>query len=337
MEILLLGLFLSLLAAFIPVIIYGWFINWLDQYEKEPFWLLLLVFLWGAVPAVIMSLIAQILLDIPTTWVLADETLVHEVVGGSVWAPLTEEIFKGTGVVIVFFLAYHEFDNVLDGIIYGAMAGLGFAFTENILYFLGALTTEGWGLWVGVVLLRTVLFGLNHAFFTGVIGAGFGVARLTANPVLKIVAPVGGFVGAMTFHGLHNLGSTLAAENGLTLCGSILADWGGILLLGVIVGLIWRQEKSWMAAQLSSEISPTAYQIITSWRRWSSQRWGALLRGDLAGWRKLGEMRQAAAELAFKKHQATLAAPPPNTQAEIERYRAQLAKLGAAPPPPGQS
>ncbi len=334
MEILL-GLPLSVIAGLIPAMIYGWFVNWLDRHEKEPWWLLMLTFLWGAIPAIIMALIAQVILGIPTTWVVGNTSLAYEVIEGSVWAPLTEEVAKGLGVVIILLLAQPEFDNVLDGIVYGAMTGLGFAFTENIFYFVGGLAESGWGGWVLVVLLRTVLFGLNHAFFSGVFGASLGWANMTRSPLVKLVAPAGGLVAAITFHGLHNLGASLAGENCLTICISFVTDWGGILLLGVLIGLIWQQERRWMAEQLPGEITDEVYQLITSWRHWYSLRGETLLRGDVAGWRRLGHLRHAGAELAFKKHQLTSFGANPEREAAIERYRLRLAELGVVPPPAG--
>ena len=38
-------------------------------------------------------------------------------------------------LVIFFFWKKDEFDGVVDGIVYASMAGLGFAMTENILYY----------------------------------------------------------------------------------------------------------------------------------------------------------------------------------------------------------
>lgn len=330
MEILL-GLFLCVLFGAIPAAIYAWFVNWLDQHEKEPWWLLALAFVWGAIPAIIIALIAQIVLDIPTTWVFSGEGLVYEVVGGSVWAPLTEEVAKGLGLVLILLIARREVDDVLDGIVYGAMAGLGFAFTENLFYFGGALIEGGWGDWVFVVLLRTIPFGLNHAFFSGVMGAGLALAYLSRNPLVRICSLLGGFVTAGIFHGLHNLGATLAGANCLTLFLSLIVDWGGILILGAVISLVWRQEKGWIARQLTGEVTAETYETLTSWGRWQGLRWDALLRGDWTTWRRLGRLRKAATELAFSKQRLLQQNDDLITQRDIEQYRRQLAELRATP------
>jgi RsiW-degrading membrane proteinase PrsW (M82 family) len=323
------GLLLSLIAALVPTLIYGWFVNWLDRFEKEPWWLLALVFLWGAIPAFIVAVVAQLILDIPTTWVLAEDTLAYELAGGSLWAPITEEIAKSLGIVLVLVLARREIDSILDTIVFGAMAGLGFAFTENILYFASALAEDGWGGWVFVVLLRTIPFGLNHAFFTGLTGAGLGAAYFGLRTLVKLAAPIGGIIAGMLFHSIHNLGASLAATNCVTICFSFVFDWSGILMLGLLVALIWRQEKSWMVLHLADEVTDEVYQLATSWRNWRSARWKALIQADMTTWRKLGYTRQAATELAFKKHQLARRGGDAKTQKEIEGYRQRLAELGA--------
>src|SRR5665811_423001 len=53
-------------------------------------------------------------------------------------APITEEGAKGLFVLLLLWARRHELDGILDGIVYAGMVGVGFAFTENILYLTGA-------------------------------------------------------------------------------------------------------------------------------------------------------------------------------------------------------
>ncbi len=324
-----LGFVLCIVAGIIPTVIYGWFVNWLDRHEKEPWWLLALVFLWGAIPAFIIAVVAQLLLGIPTNMAWSEAELAHELVSASLWAPLTEEVAKGLGVILILVLARREIDSVLDGVIYGAMTGLGFAFVENVLYFGVALAEDGWGGWALTVVLRTIPFGLNHALFTGLTGAGLGLAYLNLKPWIKLLAPSGGLFAGMLFHSLHNLGATLSDVNCLMICGSFVFDWSGILMLGVLVSLVWRQERAWMVQHLAGEVTDEVYRAITSWQNWRRVRYKTLMRGDVAAWRELGRLRQAATELAFQKHKLAQHGHDPVTQRDIDRYRLQLAELGA--------
>jgi RsiW-degrading membrane proteinase PrsW (M82 family) len=326
------GLIASVIVGLVPAIAYAGFVIWLDRHEREPWWLLLLSFMWGAIPGVIIALIAQTLLDIPTTWVLAQASLAYEIVGSSLWAPITEEIAKGLGVILIMVLAHREIDSILDGIIYGALAGLGFAFTEDVLYFGASLAEEGWGSWAFVVMLRTIPFGLNHALFTGLTGAGVAAAYLSRKMWIRLLAPVAGLAAGMGFHSIHNLGASLAGESCAPICAAFLFDWAGILMLGVLIVLVWRQEKSWLSSQLPGEVNEMVYRTLTSWQAWQGTRWRALLRGDLTNWRQWGRVRQAATELAFKKQHLTTRQEDLRLLAEIDEHRRRLIDLGAALP-----
>jgi RsiW-degrading membrane proteinase PrsW (M82 family) len=327
------GLIASVIVGLIPAIAYAGFVIWLDRHEREPWWLLLISFMWGAIPSVVMALIAQTLLDIPTTWVLTQASLAYEIVGSSLWAPITEEIAKGMGIILIMILAHREIDSILDGIIYGALAGLGFAFTEDVLYFGASLAEEGWGSWAFVVLLRTVPFGLNHALFTGLTGAGLAAAYLGRKMWIRLLAPVAGLAAGMGFHSVHNLGASLAGESCAPVCASFLFDWAGILMLGVLVVLVWRQEKSWLSSHLPGEVNETVHRTLTSWQLWQGARWRALLSGDLASWRRWGRVRQSATELAFKKQRLTSREGDLRLLREIDEHRQRLVDLGAAVPP----
>ena len=64
----------------------------------------------------------------------------------AVVAPVTEEATKGAFLLLLLWWRRHELDGVLDGIVYAGMVGIGFAFTENILYLAAAYDgTDGLG------------------------------------------------------------------------------------------------------------------------------------------------------------------------------------------------
>src|SRR6476619_6693825 len=125
---------IATLLALIPTIFYALFIWWLDRHEKEPLPLLLVAFLWGAVPAIIIAIVLEVVIGFPVDQLISSDTG-RELTSASVIAPVVEELVKALILVVLFLAFRREFDNVLDGIVYGAMVGLGFAFVENILYF----------------------------------------------------------------------------------------------------------------------------------------------------------------------------------------------------------
>src|SRR3954447_9527822 len=107
-----------------PTLLYAVILWWLDRYEKEPLPLLLVAFMWGAVPAILLALLLERWAGLPLEQVVLTDQA-REITMASLVAPLVEEAFKAV-ILVVLFLAYRrEFDDVLDGVIYGAMVGLG--------------------------------------------------------------------------------------------------------------------------------------------------------------------------------------------------------------------
>ena len=66
-------LILSIIAAIVPTMFFVGIIYWFDRYEKEPWWLLVAAFLWGAVPAILISFVLNTTLSVPLLLVLGDE------------------------------------------------------------------------------------------------------------------------------------------------------------------------------------------------------------------------------------------------------------------------
>lgn len=326
-----LGILLSLLAGGITTALYAWLVWWLDHYEKEPWYLLALAFLWGAVPAIAISLLVEVALDLPIS--VLGQGLAYDVASNSLLAPVIEEVAKGLFVFGIMLFVRREMDSVLDGIVYGAMVGLGFAFTENVLYFVGGLQGGGWGAWMVLVVLRAIIFGLNHAFFTSLTGGALGYARLSLNPKAQVLLPVLGLSAAVVFHSIHNLGATLNSVACFALAISLLSDWGGILMVGLVIVLAWRQEKRWIETHLRSEVGTTlpreVFELAVSYRRRLSVQLQALLRGDLKAWRLSRRLAQTATDLAFKKHQLVELGDERGTEHIIEELRERLHALQA--------
>ena len=87
-------------------------------------------------------------------------------------------------MLLVLWFRRAEFDGVVDGIVFAGLAGVGFAFTENILYFGEAFLAGGEELGVtggffaaGVTfVLRGVLSPFAHPLFSAMFGIGLGLA-----------------------------------------------------------------------------------------------------------------------------------------------------------------
>ena len=180
---------------------------WLDRYEPEPVRLLVLSFAWGALVATAVALILQSL----EQWLNGPDITWSAVAV----APMTEEAGKGLFVLLLLWSRRHVIDGVLDGLVYAGLVGIGFAFSENILYFAGAYTGgpdfgEG-GLRSATALfvLRGVFSPFAHPLFTSAIGIGVGLAVATRRRWLRVVAPLAGYVVAVSLHAAWNASAFL--------------------------------------------------------------------------------------------------------------------------------
>ena len=276
-----LALLVSLIAAVVPSILYVLIFYWADRYEREPLWLASVAFLWGAIPAIILSLIFELALGAP--FVDQPDTLAEELVSGAVVAPIVEEIFKGAALLAIFFWKRQEFDGVLDGLVYGALVGFGFAMTENFFYFVGAFDEGGWGSLTVVIILRAVVFGLNHAFYTGLMGIGLGFARNSRSRPLRIFWIVAGLAAAIIAHALHNLGAGLVSVNILGLGLSLLVATAGFGLTLLAIGLAWQHERHTIRTELTPEVGFLLTReelsgLVDHWRHPHLSRRGAARR-----------------------------------------------------------
>lgn len=109
--------------------------------------------------------------------------------------PIVEEITKGIGVLLLFWLLRAEFDGVRDGFIYGALVGVGFNLYEAPIYVAFEYFETGDVPLYQQLADRFALFGLaGHALFTRLFVMGLGLARQTMRRWLRYAAPVVGWL-----------------------------------------------------------------------------------------------------------------------------------------------
>ena len=316
----LLAIFISLFAAIVPTIFYVLLFYWADRYEREPLWLASVTFLWGALPAIIISLIGELAIGEP--FVAVPGSLAGEVVSGSLVAPIVEEVVKGIALFAIFWWKRQEFDGVLDGIIYGALVGFGFAMTENIFYFIGAYAEGGFGSLTMLIYLRSVLFGLNHAFYTSLIGIGIGIARYKRTFLARMLWCAVGLMAGIFAHALHNLGASLSSVNFATFAISLVIAGAGLAITLIAIGLSWQQERNVISAELAPEIgrllSPEEYEQLTGhWRQ-----------PDRAKRRAAHTRRQMLVEYANRRYRVRRQGleREPELAQELSELQAQLAQ-----------
>jgi RsiW-degrading membrane proteinase PrsW (M82 family) len=142
----------------------------LDYYDREPLSLVLGALAWGAVGATSLSAVANdawggVLArlagpDFAATW------------GAAITAPVVEESLKAIGVVLIYLIARDELNDLMDGFVYGAMVGLGFAVVEDVYYFVAKFGGDAGGVLAGFF-MRVIAGGLyGHVLYTGLTGMG---------------------------------------------------------------------------------------------------------------------------------------------------------------------
>ena len=313
--------------GFVPMFVFAAFVNWLDRYEKEPKLLLGAAFVWGVVIAGGGAYILNTVFGIGI-YVLTGSESAADFGTTSIVAPIIEEAVKGLAVGVVFLLFRKEFDSILDGVVYGAITAMGFAAIENVLYiYRNGFQQGGWeGFWV-LVVVRVVLVGWMHPFFTAFTGIGFALARMSRNILVKIIAVPAGYVVAVLTHSFHNtFGSLVGGEGGFFL--GILADYFGYFIMTVFIIWMIIHERNILKRQLVEEVNSGAisqqqYKTAISFFQFNAHI-SALTSGSFGPTKRF---YQVLGELAHKKEQLARVGDEAGNMKIIEGYRAELMRL----------
>jgi len=322
------ALLASLFFGFVPMFFFAYILYWLDRYEKEPIPLLIGVFAWGMVVAAGGAYVLNTIFGI-TIFSVTGSELASEIATGSISAPFVEEGLKGLAVLLVFLIFRREFDSILDGIVYAGIAALGFAATENALYIWRGYDAGGWEGLFQLVLIRVVLVGWQHPFYTAFTGIGLAMARMNRSWLVKIIAPLTGFGLAMFAHSLHNTLAGIPFLGDLTCFVGSFLDWTGVFFMFLIIlWATWMEQRN-IILHLREEAQLgiiSAGQYRTACSAWS--QFFARLVGLFNG-RAMATSRfyQVCGELAHKKQQLAKLGEEGGNSAIVQRYRAELARL----------
>lgn len=136
-----------------------------------------------------------------------------------------------------------EFDERLDGVLYGTAAGLGFATMLNIHYIVGS-----GGVNLSMAAIQVTVTALAQASFAGITGYFLGRAKFEEEPVWWLAS---GLALAATLNGLFHVLLGNLVRSGSALTGQTVNPWLGLLLatvlaavsLGVILSLMRRASR----------------------------------------------------------------------------------------------
>lgn len=317
------GLVISFLASVLPSSLLLGVLYWVDRYEKEPLSLLATAFLWGAIPAFLFAILMRLFFPLPAelSTVFSLDALRPELVEA-----LVEEMLKGSVVILIATRYRREFDNVMDGILYGGVVGIGFAMNANLISYVGSFLTRGFTGFSPMILMEGMLYGLNHAFYSAIFGAGMGYARLTAIRWRRWTIPLMAFCLAVLIHTGQNLVIRYAIGLNLLSVGSTLA---GVIAVGVLLTYSLRRQRRCLRFELASELPQDLYQIVTQSGARTRAQWRTLRHQGLKAWKKSRYLYQLCAEFAFKRMQARIFPQETMIAKEVESLRAEIQVLSA--------
>jgi protease PrsW len=306
-------------AACLPTTAFGLIVvRRLDRNEKEPWRLVLVSFAWGAIVATSMVIWGESL------WgAIAERVLVPGPgldASSAFSAGLLEELAKGIAVVLLFLVMRNEFDDVVDGIVYGAAIGLGFNFMESISYMThlyAIYNADGVGVYAaGFQWYSRQVLGLffGHATYTALIGAGIGIARQLPRRRDKVIAIASGFLVAIAAHfswdawlaffpiETSDLGLVEIHLRTLIMTGPFTAAVVALLLSGIQI------ESKALTEQFRKEAAEGAGAILADevailanpWRR-LGQRLRALRKGGVRPYFAVARLQTAQLDLAMER------------------------------------
>ena len=186
-----------IILSFLPPLIYMIWVRNTESYHRERFIPILLCFFWGASISVIAAIILEVLLQISLAVSIQDASL-FALLTVILIAPVAEEFTKPLALRIK--RVKREIDELEDGLIYGAVAGLGFSATENLIYGWSFLD-KAFAAFLILMIVRSVGGCLLHASATAWTGYGYGKTLMKHTSTLQILPY---FIFAITLHGFYN-------------------------------------------------------------------------------------------------------------------------------------
>jgi|HubBroStandDraft_6_1064221.scaffolds.fasta_scaffold141205_3 RsiW-degrading membrane proteinase PrsW (M82 family) len=190
------------------------------------------------------------------------------------FAAIPEEALK-VSIIAVLALRARDFDEPMDGVVYGAAVGLGFAALENILYVVGANTQ-----WESVAVMRGVLSVPFHGALGAIAGAFIARARFgralgahAHSPGHRRRLLVAAFLVPVVLHALLDGGlfsfknapaGTTDTPSGvlailLALVVVLVSGFGAIIYAALLVRRVAHHQKAWLHTK---RLSPTHWRDV---------------------------------------------------------------------------
>lgn len=195
------------LAAFVPLTIVVLTLVKLDRLSQMPAAAQVAALAWGGGVSIILAgFVNALLMEDVLRYTGSGDVSTN--ITARLVAPMSEELFKGLGVLIILLIIRSRLTSILSVTVLGGLVGGGFAYIENIQYFLSAHASGSAVL--GITMVARGIFSLFiHPMATSLTALGLGVVLVRRLPwYCAIPIAITGFCGAVALHALWNLGAT---------------------------------------------------------------------------------------------------------------------------------
>lgn len=282
--------------------------------------MLVFAFAWGAFPALVIAISVQVFFKLPPD-MLGLNTL--QAIRLGLLAPVLEEALKAAGVLYIYWRRPREVNDVLDGMIYGAIVGFGFAFLSNFFRYAGNFFLFGFpALNVDLITERTV-HALDHGLYTAIFGAGLGFAISAKNRKQFWVRVIAGLVLAIAVHALHNLLANSTV--GLNIF-SVMITTFGTLVLWVVAGWSLVKQRQLLRAELSGLVHESLYYSVTGPVVRAKAQWSALRKQGFRAWLRVRRLQGLCIKLAHLRLEMSLSPERTTLGAEADVLQAEITR-----------
>ncbi len=234
-------------VALVPAIFYVRYIRNIEKYYREPWTHVMGLFLYGGLAALLfigVTSFAYGALLREQGYYSLDKGILN-VLLICLALPVLAEVMKLAGLPFI----KGELDEVEDGLIHGAICGIGFAAVANMFYLYSSFTLDPMDLAIGAI--PSISFLFLHAS-AGAVG-GYGVSRFYVEGEKRYLLPY--FLGGVVIHGGFNALSVATQTLEGVPSGAIIYLVGllGVLLLSNLVFRTIRHRMHVLIKELDEE------------------------------------------------------------------------------------
>ena len=314
---------------------------WLDRFRTSNPLVWLLTFGWGACAATWFSIYVNSWAGemMATTEANSDSGSRAAVFS----APFVEEFAKATILVLLVVLWRNKVVSRLSMVALAGLSAVGFAFTENIIYYSRVwmqathdiTIADPEATMVQLVMLRGVYTSFGHPLFTIMTASGLVIGLGARSKIVRVLAPLGGFMlacaGHMLFNGLSSTNSTSALMFPYYLALALVA----VIVISLIVSVVGNGQVIKVRLgdyQRAGWLTPRQVELYGGPLRRIKLIWFSIFRGPRVWWQTTRLLRRAT-ELAYLRNsmaRGTVAGPGDDRAHELITEINQLAVGGKA-------